>query len=1049
MSETSDSQAPADIAATLAGDVDEQTASSSPAESEARRLIGNMPERLGRYRLIERLGSGAMGVVYAARDDALARKVAIKVLLRGATADPHALRRLAREAQAMARIAHPNVVVVHEVGESDGLLFVAMEMVDGVTLDQWCRPGEGPRPDWRARLDMFLQAGRGLAAAHEAGLVHRDFKPSNVLVDARGRARVLDFGLARIDSEIVDAAASIVARGSFDVELTRSGTMLGTPAYMPPEQFEGRAATAVSDQFSFCVALYETLAGVRPFAGRTPYALLQTIRSGQIRPPPREVEAPAAVFTILRRGLAVDPARRWPDMQSLLQALERAVRPRQVRRATVVLGVAAALAGGFGIAALSLGGEEPCAAIPERMVGVADADRRAAVHAALLASGKPYAAALAGSVDAALTDYAEAWSRAAVDNCEATRVDGDQSEAMLDLRAACLDRRLAGLDAAVGQLLTLDPGSSQRALDLVDNLDPLAPCADRERLGAAVPLPSDPEARARLAEVERDRTGAVAMRAAGRTKEALALAEASRAGAAEIGFAPTLAEMALLVSRLELELGQHENAEAHLAEATTAAAVAGRDDLLVDAWLATVWQHSVRGATPDVTAALIRTAEVALARAREPPRLAVLFHSTVAHAYQRLSMSDKATAHYDAALALLDSPDVGEMQRLRTRFNRATHLVGTDGGELAESTLQAVLGDIERLLGVGHPMTANVHHALGDLAARQGHLERSLAEFERARAIKLAEFGPDNPGTMLTDERVATALEGLEREDEALARYEDLLTRARALHGDRNTTVSRLLGNMASLLLRRGAVDLAFARASEALAIDVALLGEEHADVAIRRVQLAEVLAHRGEHEKALAEQARAREVFLGTLGPEHEFVSITYSAAGLSLSALGRYQEALAAFTKARALLVDKFGAAYPELPTLDLAFGEALIAADQVDEGLQRAQDGAERLAADNGPDSATALLARGQLGKCLLRARRLDRAVTTLEAAVHDAEAAKIAARDLTTLRLGLAEALLARGDRERVRALAGPALASLAADDPLRADAERLLAGQRPR
>ncbi|MDC0717120.1 serine/threonine-protein kinase [Nannocystis bainbridge] len=1049
MSETSSQdEAPTRLAVTVAGEVDEQTASSSPAEHEARRLLAAMPARLGRYRLLERLGSGAMGVVYAARDEALARKVALKVLLRGSTADPHALHRLTREAQAMARIAHPNVVVVHEVGESDGLLFVAMEMVDGVTLDQWCRPLGGPRPDWRARLDMFLQAGRGLAAAHEVGLVHRDFKPSNVLVDARGRARVLDFGLARIDGERVEAGASIVARGSFDVELTRSGTMLGTPAYMPPEQFEGRPATAVSDQFSFCVALYETLAGVRPFAGRTPYALLQTIRSGQVRPPPRDVEAHAALFTILRRGLAVDPARRWPDMPSLLHALERVVRPRQVRRATVALGVAAALAGGFGIAALSLRGEAPCAAIPERMVGVADPGRRAEVHAALLASGKPYAGALAASVDAALTDYAAAWTRVAVENCEATRVVGDQSEPMLDLRAACLDRRLAGLGNAVEQLLVPGPQASQRALDLVDGLEPLAPCSDRERLGA-VPPPTDPEARARLAAVERDRASAATLRAAGRDKEALVVAEASRAAAADLGFAPALAEAALAVSRLELELGQHENAAAHLAEATTAAAIAGRDDLLVDAWLAAIWQHSVRGASPDVTATLIRTAEVALARARETPRLAVLFHSTVAHAYQRLSMPDRASAHYEAALALLDAPEISEIQRLRVRLNRATHLVETDGGELAESTLQAVLADFERLLGVGHPLTSNVIYTLANLAEKQGHIERALAEFERARAIKLAEHGPDHPGTMLADERIASVLEQLGREDEALRIYDDLLVRTRARDGDRSTTVARLLNNSVTLLVTRGALDLAHARASEALAIDSALLGDDHADVAIKRVNLAEVLSTRGEHDEAVAQLERARVVFSRTLGPAHEFVAITWSAAGMSLSALGRHADALTAFTKARALLVDKFGADYPDLPTLDLAFGEALIAAGQFDEGLQRVRDGAERIGALLGPTSAAALLARGQLGNCFLRARRLDRAVATLEAAVRDAEAAELDAHDLAVLRLGLAEALAARGDRERVRALAGPLATSLAADDPLRAAAERLLAGPRPR
>ncbi|MDC0670985.1 serine/threonine-protein kinase [Nannocystis radixulma] len=1049
MSATSDSESPGRLAATVAGDVDEQTASSSPAESEARRLLARMPERLGRYRLIERLGSGAMGVVYSAHDDALARKVALKVLLRGAPAEPLALRRLAREAQAMARIAHPNVVVVHEVSEGDGLLFVAMEMVDGVTLDQWCRPAEGPRPDWRARLDMFLQAGRGLAAAHEAGLVHRDFKPSNVLVDARGRARVLDFGLARLDTEVVDAAASFVARGSFDVELTRSGTMLGTPAYMPPEQFEGRPATAASDQFSFCVALYETLAGVRPFAGRTPYALLQTIRSGQIRPPPRDVEAPAALFTILRRGLSIHPARRWSDMNTLLAALERVVRPRQVRRATVALGIAAALAGGFGIAALSLGAEEPCAAIPERLVGVADAARRAEVHAALLATGKPYAGTLADSVDAALSEYADAWARAAGENCEATRVVGDQSESMLDLRAACLDRRLAGLGAAVDQLLALDGQSSQRALDVVDGLEPLAPCSDRERLGAAVPLPTDPDARARLEVVEAQRHDAATLRNAGRNKDALPLAEAARAGAEALGYSPALAETALLVSHLELDLGQQENAAEHLEEATTAAAIAGRDDLLVDAWLAAVWMQSVRGASSDGMATLIRAAEVALARARETPRLAVLFHTTVAYAYQRQAQNDRALAHYEAALALLDSPEISELQRLRTRLNRATLLVETDGGELAESTLQAVLADIERVLGVGHPLTSNVHYTLGNLAQKQGDIERALAEYEQARAIKAAEYGPDHPGTMLTDERIAGALEALGREAQALALLEDLLTRSRARFGDRSIDVSRILTNMIDLLLETGAVDLAFARASEALAIDGAILGEDHHDAAIKRINLAEVLMARGEHEKALVEQLRAREIFERSLGPDHERVGITYSAAGLALMGLGRHHEAVTAFTRARAIFIAKFGEDAFEVPTLDLAFGEALIGADRIVEGLQRVQGGADKIAASDGPDSAAAILARGHFGKCLMLARRLDRATATLEAAVRDAEAAGLTPRETTSLRLDLARVLAARGDGERVRALAGPAVASLAPDDPLRADAERLLAGLRPR
>jgi serine/threonine protein kinase len=219
--------------------------------------------RAGRFIIEGRLGEGGMGVVYAARDPHLGRKVAVKVL-RGADRAGNA--RLLREAQAMARLAHPNVVVVFDSGVLDDRLFVAMELVDGERLDRWLT---AHRPGWRAAIDLFIQAGRGLAAAHAAGIVHRDFKPANVLVGGDGRARVLDFGLARDES----APAEPPPAGEPPAEapgVTATGAVLGTPAYMAPEQRRGERASARADQYSFCVGLYESLYGVHPSSNIIP-----------------------------------------------------------------------------------------------------------------------------------------------------------------------------------------------------------------------------------------------------------------------------------------------------------------------------------------------------------------------------------------------------------------------------------------------------------------------------------------------------------------------------------------------------------------------------------------------------------------------------------------------------------------------------------------------------------------------------------------------------------------------------------------------------------
>jgi predicted Ser/Thr protein kinase len=295
---------------------------STPSTAVA--ATGATSAAIGRYRLLHRLGEGGMGVVYAAHDPELDRPVAVKVLHPDPLADPEIRKqRIVREAQTMARLAHPNVVTVYDVGldAPTGRLFVAMELVDGATLGRWVRE---QRRDERAILDVFLQAGRGLAAAHAAGIVHRDFKPDNVLVGRDGRVRVTDFGLARVmraaptDGGLGPRNA---ASNAPNAQLTRAGALVGTPAYMAPEQLGGTEADARADQFAFAVSLFEALHGARPFGGTSLRELRESVLRGQL--PAAIDRGPRFLGAFFRRALAVDPARRYPSMDAALEALSK------------------------------------------------------------------------------------------------------------------------------------------------------------------------------------------------------------------------------------------------------------------------------------------------------------------------------------------------------------------------------------------------------------------------------------------------------------------------------------------------------------------------------------------------------------------------------------------------------------------------------------------------------------------------------------------------------------------------------------------------------
>ncbi|MEM6292512.1 MAG: protein kinase [Myxococcota bacterium] len=359
--------------------VDDVEARRARAAIESRLFAGPAKRiTVGRYRVEGKIGAGGMGVVYRAHDPELARDVALKLLNTESISDDEANRargRLVREARAMARLAHPNVIHVYDVGAVEDGVFIAMELVDGDPLSKWI---SRESPSWRDTLRCYLYAGEGLAAAHEAGIVHRDFKPENVMLGSDGRVRVGDFGLAggpgsetgRHDLPPSDSGQAEVDKASVSTSLTRTGALLGTPKYMAPEPEMGLSATVRSDQFGFCVALYEGLYGHPPFAGDTVLEYRRNVGEEAVREPELEPDGEAVprwVFDLLRTGLHRDPLDRHTSMRALLDALREGLvdpAPPKKRRAAwlLALGVGVGIAVGVGLAMQRPGAPDPAAA---------------------------------------------------------------------------------------------------------------------------------------------------------------------------------------------------------------------------------------------------------------------------------------------------------------------------------------------------------------------------------------------------------------------------------------------------------------------------------------------------------------------------------------------------------------------------------------------------------------------------------------------------------------------------------------------------------------
>ncbi|MHB8879428.1 MAG: serine/threonine-protein kinase, partial [Myxococcaceae bacterium] len=546
---------------------------------------------IGRYVILDRLGAGGMGIVYAAFDPDLDRKIALKILradVLGSSAAKELRLRLLREAQAMARLSHPNVITVHDVGIVGEQVFAAMEFVDGQTLGEWS--AEEPR-SWRSTLEVYLKAGHGLAAAHEAGLVHRDFKPDNVLVGKDGRVRVLDFGLVhactvpRKQDTPEPEPRPGEERGPMKRRITQPGTLLGTPAYMSPEQLLSKPTDTRSDQFSFCVALYEALFGERPFAAETAGALVAEITENRVRPEPRDSEVPGRIRRILLRGLRYDASERYRTMDALLIGLGR--RRSTVRRRWLLFGAAAlAATASLGLAiAIRSQAAGSCAAVADKLAGVWDPAVKAQAKAAFLASGTPYATKAFEEAARAVDLYTAAWVTERRQACEAARSRGDDaasSDEALGHRMVCLGRRLDDVQALGRLFVKADPEVVERAVPAALALPSLSGCA----APAASSRPSRDAASEEQAGLLRQKLAdAKARLDAGKYAEGLALARESVDTARRLDDHAAEAEALYLVGALKLKTGDPKGSEAALSDAILAAEGSREDGLSARAWV--------------------------------------------------------------------------------------------------------------------------------------------------------------------------------------------------------------------------------------------------------------------------------------------------------------------------------------------------------------------------------------------------------------------------------------------------------------------------------
>jgi serine/threonine-protein kinase len=854
-------------------------------------------DALGRYVVLDLLGKGGMGEVYSAYDPTLDRKVALKVLrpaLSKGNSVTTARAQLTHEAQAMAKLSHPNVIQVFDVGTVDGDVYVAMEFIDGMSLRDWL--SEERSID--EIFEIFRNAALGLASAHEAGLVHRDFKPDNVLIGTDGRVRVIDFGIASLGGGETQNADAIIeeltssGRNVAKAYTTLTGVAAGTPAYMAPEQFKALVCDARTDQFSFAVALYEAIYKERPFDGENIAELSTNVSEGNLRSAPAAADAPSWVCAALTRSLSAKPEDRHESMHALLEALS----PPQswlAKHRTLALACGALIAGALlALLLITPDNREPtCQQEEELVAGIWDDKRAQDLESHFATSQLPYAKATASKIVERLNKHTEGWLQARKNVCLAAARE-DLSEDLKMRGMACLDRRLRELDAIGTILSSATDEVIKNSPIVVSELSPIADCTNTTLLangGAALP-PQWQDIDDRFSELK-------ALHSAGQYKELLSRAKELHQLAEDRGFARGIGESVFWMATGEKGLAMYDEAEEHYFEAIRIGQQEKTPRIRASAW----------------------EGLMSLAGYIDKPKEGLRWHKH----------------------AIIANEEAGVDPELQARI---TYLHGflhfkMQNYEKALAQLRASSALYEKIFGPSHwRVSTNLSLASASLR-RLARLDEAAKEGQRALEIATASLGPDHPRLATIHNGAANTLGRLSRYDEARKHYQEALRLTIATSGERSAKVGLYLSNMANLELRAGDFKEGLRLAEEALALRREFLGDGNAGVVRTQLSIAQAHYRLGELERALSLQADAVNRYQLILGEEHRATAGAHATLCDYQRRAKQYRAARGSCTKALAVLD-------PDAPDpRELALGLTLAAwldlqEGKKDEALRRAE-------------------------------------------------------------------------------------------------------------
>ncbi len=892
------------------------------------------PVKVGRYVLLERIGYGGMGDVFAAYDQRLDRKVALKLVRPAvAAARSDADERLLREAQSLAQLSHPNVVQVYEVGAYDGRVFLAMEFVRGHSLGEWMvRESVHRNRDWRRILRVLINAGRGVAAAHRAGIMHRDFKPGNILVGSDDHVRVVDFGLARADGimssdmlptlddrgdgqgpgpeEFADSLLSTTGASSRPgARLTMTGTIMGTPAYMAPEQLEGLPGTRRSDQFSFCVTVFEALYGYRPFDGSDMAALRLTMERDPVPPPPSDSKVPRRIWQALARGLSIEPENRYLNMEELLSALDRdPSRPRRLgalAAGLVVTGV------GLGVAVSSVmapGMAAICTSKAGEIDDVWNSTRKERIQAQFTASDLPYAATTWRTVEMLIDKHVSSWRAERYVMCESA----GERETVIDLddvlQRECLDQGKRDLDTFVSGLEEANDKVIERSVAATEALKAPEFCADGTKRNRLVPPPDED-----LEEVREIRNQLAKARLYQLKTEyeiALSIAKKQFEAASKVGYIPVQAEALLVLGLIELSRSDKSamhRGRAHLMDALDLAEAVHYDGLAVDIWNGLAfWQE--RYIAPERAHFWARRALTASKRIGDEGERRVRALRALGMALLRQGQLEQAHNHLSEAVALADKVEVGAHLLSRLLHDQAITLTQMTRHREAVTVYRRARSTLQQKLGAQHPSVASVSYDLALALSDIGRSKAAISTMREAIEIRQSSDGKKS-------QRLGEALVGLAHLELQSGEIEAALgsaERARAIYehnlGPHNPFLADPAAQTATAYRLDGRYDKAEAELRRVLSLQHQAVDDDDAWLLSVKGELADVLARLGQSREAMelveavdkgSNSHRENIDFMLAMALAERARGIVQRSRGQNVKALASFGRALALFTK------------------------------------------------------------------------------------------------------------------------------------------------------